>query len=146
MDNLKVAPPRNDVNYPPTHYQLPTRNRPQVCQPKHDPENASEENRWYRPKGPLLSNKQAAENRNANFASDNRLSQLFNLEENNIDSDDSFNARRCVFSETQDSKDDHVESHNGTNNKTKTLVFMAGDSIVKQVDENKMSRNKSQSK
>ena len=44
MDNLKVAHQRNDVNYPPTHYQLPTRNRPQVCQPKHDTENASEEN------------------------------------------------------------------------------------------------------
>ena len=88
-------------------------------------------------------NKQAAEIRNANFTSDNRFSPLFNLEENNIDSGDSFNARRCVFSETQDSKDDHVESHNRTNNKTKKLVVIAGDSIVQQVDENKMSRNKS---
>ena len=50
---------------------------------------------------------------------------------------------RCVFSETQDSKDDHVESHNRANNKTKKLVVIAGDSIVKQDDENKVSRNKS---
>ena len=143
MHNLKVAPQRNDVNFPPIHYQLPTRNRLQVCRPEHDTENASEENSWYRPKRPLLLNKQAAEIRNANFTSDNRFSPLFNLEENNIDSGDSFNARRCVFSETRDSKDDHVESHNRTNNKTKKLVVIAGDSIVKQVDENKMSRNKS---
>ena len=74
----------------------------------------------------------------------NRFSPLFNSEENNINSDDSFNARRCVLSETQDSKDDRVELHNRANNKTKKLVIIAGDSIVKQVDENKkMSRNKS---
>ena len=94
MDNLKVASRRNDVNYPPTHYQLPN-------QSEHDTENASEENSWYRPKGPLLLNKQAAENRNANFASDNKFSPLFNLEENNIDSDDSFNAQMCVFWNTR---------------------------------------------
>ena len=88
-------------------------------------------------------NKQAAEIRNANFTSDNRFSPLFNLEENNTDSGDSFNARRCVFPKQQDSKHDHVESYNQTNNKTKELVVIAGDSIVKQVDENKMSRNKS---
>ena len=38
MHNLKVAPQRNDVNYPPTHYQLPTRNRLQVCRPEQDTE------------------------------------------------------------------------------------------------------------
>ena len=90
MHNLKVAPQRNDINYLPTHYQL------QVCQPEHDTENASEENSWYRPKRPLLLNKQAAKIRNANFTSDNRFSPLFNLEENNIDSGDSFNACRCI--------------------------------------------------
>ena len=109
MHNLKVAPERNDVYYPPTHYQLPTRNRLQVCRPEHDTENASEENSWYRPKRPLLLNKQAAEIRNANFTSDNRFSPLFNLEENNIDSGDSFNARRCVFSETQDSMREEID-------------------------------------
>ena len=50
IDNLKVASQRNDVNYPPTHCQLPTRNRLQVRQPVHDTENASEENSWYRPR------------------------------------------------------------------------------------------------
>ena len=44
MDNLKVASQTNDVNYPPTHYQLPAKNRLQVCRPEHDTENASEEN------------------------------------------------------------------------------------------------------
>ena len=48
-----------------------------------------------------------------------------------------------LFSETQDGKDDHVESYNRTNNTTKKLVVIASDSIVKQVGENKMLRNKS---
>ena len=52
-------------------------------------------------------------------------------------------ARRNVFFETQDSEDYHVESHNRANNKTKKLVVIASDSIIKQVNENKMSRNKS---
>ena len=153
-DNLKVTSEKNHVNYLPnqyqyqrnhvhylpTQYQLPTRNKFQVRQREHDIENASEE---YQPKRPVLLNKQAAENRNANFASDNRFIPLFNLEENNSDSDDSFNAQRNSFFETQDSKDDHVESHNEAGNKTKMLVVIASDSIIKQVDENKMSRNSS---
>ena len=32
IDNVKVASQRNHVNYPPTHYQLPTRNRFHVLQ------------------------------------------------------------------------------------------------------------------
>ena len=114
----------------------------EVAQIQHGAENL-EDDGWVQPK--KTAHKEFIDMKSQSFVSDNRYSPLRDMEDNRTEfsSNEAFNSRcnSIAYSRNDTQVDDPSASNKQVKKQARNSIVIIGDSIIKQVDQRKMSSN-----